>query len=86
MVLITILEMVNVRYYVIMNVLVLRFKRKIFICYHFMKNVNFVCDANENVSSSVNTNRKRKKTQDASSKLGHCRLVSYFEGENRETT
>jgi hypothetical protein len=37
MVLIAILEMANVRYYVIMNVLVLLFKRKIFICYHFVK-------------------------------------------------
>jgi hypothetical protein len=35
--LIAILEMTNVRYYVIMNVLVLPFKSKIFICYHFMK-------------------------------------------------
>jgi hypothetical protein len=33
------------------------------------ENVNFVCDANENVSSSVNANRKGKRTQDASSKL-----------------
>jgi hypothetical protein len=29
---------------------------------------------NENVSSSVNANRKRKRTQDVSSKLWHCRL------------
>jgi hypothetical protein len=29
---------------------------------------------NENVSSFVNTNRKQKRTQDASSKLWHCRL------------
>jgi hypothetical protein len=35
--LIAILEMANVRYCVIMNVLVLLFKRKIFICYHFIK-------------------------------------------------
>jgi hypothetical protein len=35
--LIAILEMANVRYYVIMNVLVLPFKSKIFICYHFVK-------------------------------------------------
>jgi hypothetical protein len=38
------------------------------------ENVNSVCDANENVSSFVNANRKRKRTQDASSKLWHCRL------------
>jgi hypothetical protein len=38
------------------------------------KNVNSVCDANENVSSFVNANRKRKRTQDASSKLWHCHL------------
>jgi hypothetical protein len=35
--LIVILEMTNVRYNVIMNVLALFFKSKIFICYHFMK-------------------------------------------------
>jgi hypothetical protein len=33
------------------------------------ENVNSVCDANKNVSSFVNANRKRKRTQDASSKL-----------------
>jgi hypothetical protein len=38
------------------------------------ENMNFVCDANENVSLSVNANRKRKRTQDASLKLWHCRL------------
>jgi hypothetical protein len=38
------------------------------------ENVNSVCDVNENVSSFVNANRKRKRTQDASSKLWHCRL------------
>jgi hypothetical protein len=36
--------------------------------------VNSIYDANENVSSFVNTNRKRKRTQDASSKLWYCRL------------
>jgi hypothetical protein len=36
--------------------------------------MNFICDVNENVSSFVNANRKRKRTQDASSKLWHCRL------------
>jgi hypothetical protein len=35
--LIATLEMANVRYYVIMNVLALLFKSKIFICYLFMK-------------------------------------------------
>jgi hypothetical protein len=38
------------------------------------ENVNSVCDANENVSSFVNANRKRKRTQDALSKLWHYRL------------
>jgi hypothetical protein len=38
------------------------------------ENVNSVCDANDNVFSFVNVNRKRKRTQDASSKLWHCRL------------
>jgi hypothetical protein len=33
------------------------------------ENVNSECDVNENVSPSVNANRKRKRTQDASSKL-----------------
>jgi hypothetical protein len=33
------------------------------------KNVNFISDVNGNVSSSMNVNRKRKRTQDASSKL-----------------
>jgi len=36
--------------------------------------VNSVCDAIENTSLSENENRKRKRTQDASSKLWHCRL------------
>jgi hypothetical protein len=36
--------------------------------------VNFVSDMNENVSSSLNQNRKRKRTHDESSKLWHCRL------------
>jgi hypothetical protein len=33
------------------------------------ENVNSVCDVNENVSSSENINRKRKRTHNASSKL-----------------
>jgi hypothetical protein len=50
------------------------------------ENVNSVCDMNENVSSSVNANRKRKRTQDTSSKLWHCRLGHISWGENRETS
>jgi hypothetical protein len=50
-------------------VLVLSSDKTSFIYYHFVKNVNFVCDVNENVSSPVNANRKRKRTHDASSKL-----------------
>ena len=38
------------------------------------ENVNSVCDVNENVSSSNNANRKRKRAHDALSKLWHCRL------------
>jgi hypothetical protein len=38
------------------------------------ESVNSVCDNNANVSSSTLANRKRKRTQDASSKLWHCRL------------
>jgi hypothetical protein len=38
------------------------------------ENVNSVCDENKNISLSVNANRKWKRTQDASSKLWHCRL------------
>jgi hypothetical protein len=38
------------------------------------ENTNSMCDVNEDVSSSTNANRKRKRTQDASSKLWHCRL------------
>jgi hypothetical protein len=34
----------------------------------------FICDVNENVSSSKNITRKRKRTHDASLKLWHCRL------------
>ena len=34
---------------------------------------NVTCD-NENVSSSADVNRKRKRAHDASSKLWHCRL------------
>jgi hypothetical protein len=44
------------------------------------ENMNSVCDVNENVSSSVNVNRKRKRTQDASSKLWHCRLSHISRG------
>jgi hypothetical protein len=44
------------------------------------EDVNSVCDVNENVSSSVNVNRKRKRTQDASSKLWHCRLGHISKG------
>jgi transposase InsO family protein len=38
------------------------------------ESVNSVCDNNVNVFSSTLANRKRKRTQDASSKLWHCRL------------
>ena len=38
------------------------------------ENVNSVCDVNENVSSSNNANRKRKRAHDALSKLWHCHL------------
>ena len=38
------------------------------------ENVNSVCDVNENVSSSNNANRKRKRAHDALSKLWHCCL------------
>jgi hypothetical protein len=38
------------------------------------ENVNSICDVNENISSFVNVNRKRKRNQDASLKLWHCRL------------
>jgi hypothetical protein len=37
MVLIVILEMANVRYFAIKKVSVFVFKRKIFICYHFLE-------------------------------------------------
>ena len=36
--------------------------------------MNSVCDVNENVSSSNNANRKRKRTPNVSSKLWHCHL------------
>ena len=36
--------------------------------------MNSVSVMNENVSSSLNENRKRKRTHDESSKLWHCRL------------
>ena len=38
------------------------------------ENVNSVCDAIDNVVSSVNVNRKQKRTHNASSKLWHYRL------------
>jgi hypothetical protein len=44
------------------------------------ENVNSVCDANENVSSFMNANRKRKRTQDVSMKLWHCRLGHILRG------
>jgi hypothetical protein len=50
------------------------------------ENMNYVCDVNENVSSSVNANRKRKGTQDTSSKIMALSFRPYFEGENRETS
>jgi hypothetical protein len=44
------------------------------------ENVNSICDVNENVSSFVNANRKRKRTQHTSSKLWHCRLGHILRG------
>jgi hypothetical protein len=44
------------------------------------ENANSVCDVNEDVSSSTNANRKRKRTQDASSKLWHYRLGHILRG------
>ena len=81
MVMIVILEMANVRYCLIIDVLVLPSDKMSFICYHFHENVNFVCDVNENVSSSNNANRKRKRTHDALSKLWHYRLGHILRGE-----
>jgi hypothetical protein len=52
----------------------LAFQKKDLYLLSLCENVNSVCDVNENVSSSMNTNRKLKRTQDASSKLWHCRL------------
>jgi hypothetical protein len=49
------------------------------------ENVNSISDMNENVPSSMNENRKRKRTPDASSKLWHCRLGHISRG-NRETS
>ena len=36
--------------------------------------MNSVCDVNENLPSSNNANRKRKRTPNVSSKLWHCHL------------
>jgi hypothetical protein len=44
------------------------------------ENMNSVCDVNENVSSPVNANRKRKRTHDASLKLWHI-VYAIFQGE-----
>jgi hypothetical protein len=38
------------------------------------ENANNICDENMNDSSSVNVTKKRKRIDDASSKLWHCRL------------
>jgi hypothetical protein len=45
------------------------------------KNMNYVYDVNEHVSSFENINRKRKRTHDAPSKLWHCRLDHISRGE-----
>jgi hypothetical protein len=44
------------------------------------ESVNSVCDNNANVFSSTLANRKRKRTQDASSKLWHCHLGHILRG------
>jgi hypothetical protein len=41
----------------------------------------FICDVDENVSSSKNITRKRKRTHDASLKLWHCRLGHISKGK-----
>jgi hypothetical protein len=45
------------------------------------ENMNSVCDVNENVPSSKNVNRKRKRTHDAASKLWHYSLGHISRGE-----
>jgi hypothetical protein len=56
------------------------FKRNDLYLLSLRESVNFVCDDNANVSSSTITNRKRKRTHDASSKSWHCRLGHISKG------
>jgi hypothetical protein len=44
------------------------------------ENVNYICDVNGDVPSSVEAKRKRKRTQDALSNLWHCRLGHILRG------
>lgn len=52
----------------------LAFRRDELYLLSLREHVNSVCDVNENEPSPMNEKRKRKRTQDASSKLWHCRL------------
>ena len=78
---IAILVMANVRLFIIINVLVLPSDKTSFIYYHFYENVNVVGIENENASSYMNVNNKRKRVHDTSLKLWHCRLGHISRGE-----
>jgi hypothetical protein len=56
------------------TVISIAFRRNDLYLISLRESVNYVCDNNANVFSSTLANRKRKRTQDASSKLWHCRL------------
>jgi hypothetical protein len=56
------------------TVISIAFRRNDLYLISLRESVNSVCDDNANVFSSTITNRKRKRTHDASSKLWHCRL------------
>jgi hypothetical protein len=56
------------------TVISIAFRRNDLYLISLRESVNSVCDNNANVFSSTIVNRKRKRTQDASSKLWHCRL------------
>jgi hypothetical protein len=62
MVLIVILEMGNVRYFSIYESVGLAFQKEDLYLLSLRENVNSVSDINEKVSSSMNENRKQKRT------------------------
>ena len=66
--------MANVNYGLIIIVLVMLFLYNNLYLLSMDDKVHSVCDVNVNESLSEKETKKRKRTQDTSSKLWHCRL------------